>query len=290
MILEHSFWLKKQGYRQTTIDTANHSLKALAKVCDLMDTEKVKECIAYRNVSEAQKEKLCSIYDRFCKQHDLAWVKPRYRRVLRLPHVPRQDDIVQLINALSRRQGTFVQLIMETGARPGEAWQLRWTDIDSESNSITINNPEKNSNPRRLKVSKALIAKLNALTRKCACVFKVQEDSKFISFVRYFYKARFRISRELNNPNIDLINLKSLRHFKATKTYHETKDLLYTQKILGHRSISSTMTYVHLVDFEEENAFIVKVALNIDEFTLLLESGFEFVADYEGKKILRKRK
>jgi hypothetical protein len=36
--------------------------------------------------------------------------------------------------------------------------------------------------------------------------------------------------------------------------------------------------------------YTVKVASNIDEFTNLLESGFEYVSDYEGKKILRKRK
>jgi len=52
--------LKKQGYRETTIRTASCSLKALAKCCDLRDTEKVKECIAFRDVSEGQKEKLCS--------------------------------------------------------------------------------------------------------------------------------------------------------------------------------------------------------------------------------------
>jgi integrase len=139
---------------------------------------------------------------------------------------------------------------METGARPGEAWQLKWIDIDNENNQITINCPEKNSNPRKLKVSKGMIAKLFALTRKCAYVFKVQDSSKFVSFARYFYKARFRISRELQNPTIDRINLKSLRHFKASQTYYQTKDLLYTQKILGHRSISSTMVYVHLNEFE----------------------------------------
>lgn len=39
-----------------------------------------------------------------------------------------------------------------------------------------------------------------------------------------------------------------------------------------------------------DDAFTVKVASSIDEFTQLLESGFEYVSDYEGKKILRKRK
>ena len=67
--------------------------------------------------------------------------------------------------------------------------------------------------------------------------------------------------------------------------YHRTKDILYVKELLGHKSIKNTLIYTHLVDFEEDNAFIVKVALTIDEFTALLESGFEFVSDYmRGKR------
>jgi hypothetical protein len=45
-----------------------------------------------------------------------------------------------------------------------------------------------------------------------------------------------------------------------------------------------------LIDFEEDNGFTVKVASSLEEFTNLLESGFEYVSDYEGLKICRKRK
>jgi hypothetical protein len=43
-----------------------------------------------------------------------------------------------------------------------------------------------------------------------------------------------------------------------------------------------------LANYSEE--YTVKIASTIDEFTALLESGFEYVSDYEGKKVLRKRK
>jgi hypothetical protein len=72
--------------------------------------------------------------------------------------------------------------------------------------------------------------------------------------------------------------------------YHRTKDILYVKELLGHKSIKNTLVYTHLVSFEEENAYIIKVASTIEEFTQLLESGFEYVSDFEGKKVLRKRK
>jgi len=72
--------------------------------------------------------------------------------------------------------------------------------------------------------------------------------------------------------------------------YHRTKDILYIKELLGHKSLKNTLVYTHLVSFEEENAYIIKVASTIDEFTSLLESGFEYVSEFEGKKVLRKRK
>lgn len=72
--------------------------------------------------------------------------------------------------------------------------------------------------------------------------------------------------------------------------YHRTKDILYVKELLGHKNIQNTLVYTHLVSFEEDDAYVVKIASTIEEFTALLESGFEYITDYEGKKVLRKRK
>ena len=58
---------------------------------------------------------------------------------------------------------------------------------------------------------------------------------------------------------------------------------------MGHRKISTTLRYTQLVEIGEDS-FTVKIASTIDEFTILLESGFEYVSDYGDAKILRKRK
>jgi len=76
-----------------------------------MDPESVKEAIASRAVTEGTKKKLVEIYDRFCRQHGFTWNRPRYRGVERLPHIPLESEIDQLIGALSRRVRTFLQLI-----------------------------------------------------------------------------------------------------------------------------------------------------------------------------------
>jgi len=72
--------------------------------------------------------------------------------------------------------------------------------------------------------------------------------------------------------------------------YHRTKDILFVKELLGHKNIQNTLVYTHLVSFEDDDAYTVRVASSIEEFTVLLESGFEYVSDYEGRKVLRKRK
>ena len=67
-------------------------------------------------------------------------------------------------------------------------------------------------------------------------------------------------------------------------------------KLLGHKSINSTMKYIDLEKaiFGElgNDEFTVRVAQNVKEACDLVEVGFEYVTgDYsDGGKIFRKRK
>jgi integrase len=109
------------------------------------------------------------------------------------------------------------------------------------------------------------------------------------SIRRTYGRIRNIASKKLSNPNLKRITMKTFRHFKATMEYHKTKDILHVQRILGHKNIQNTLVYTHLVNFESDE-WICKVATTIDEVRILIESGFEYVTDYEGKKIFRKRK
>jgi len=71
--------------------------------------------------------------------------------------------------------------------------------------------------------------------------------------------------------------------------YHKTKDIVYVQRMLGHRNIQNTLIYTHLINFSREE-FIVKVASSIQESSELISQGFEYVATQEGKLIYRKPK
>ena len=162
-------------------------------------------------------------------------------------------------------------MLKETGSRPGEAWALKWTDVDSDRRVLCINDPEKNSLPRTFKVSNKLIAMLNNLLRKCEFMFRENPESQLRKFTRNFYKKRITLSEKLQNPRIRKINLKTFRHWKATIEYHKTKDILHVKKILGHVNIENTLVYTHLVNFEDDD-FIAKTARTVDEACQLIEA------------------
>jgi hypothetical protein len=74
--------------------------------------------------------------------------------------------------------------------------------------------------------------------------------------------------------------------------YHETKDIYYVMQKLGHKNIKNTLLYIQLEEalFQGETNYISKVAKTEKETCSLIESGFEYVTEFEGAKIFRKRK
>lgn len=50
--------------------------------------------------------------------------------------------------------------------RSGEAFRLKWKDLDFENKTVSINDPEKHSNSRMVRISDTLIAMLKTLPQK----------------------------------------------------------------------------------------------------------------------------
>jgi integrase/DNA-directed RNA polymerase subunit RPC12/RpoP len=285
-LVEFAWWLKKQGYAEITITERCKLLKTLInRGANLMDPESVKEVIAKQKWSEGRKENAVDAYTSFLLMIGKTWQPPRYKRIEKLPFIPLEGEIDQLIAGCSFRTGVFLQLLKETGMRPGEAIRLEWTDIDPVNRTVKIT-PEKGSNPRILKISATLLERLNALPRKSSRVFG---DIKLKSLQKRFQEQRRKIAAKLKNPRLLKITFTTLRHWKATMEYYKTKDILHVMKMLGHKNIKNTLIYTHLVNFED-NEFICKAAWTLEEASRLVEAGFEYVCDVEGAKLFRKRK
>jgi integrase len=263
--------MRKQGYRHSTVRYCIQALKSIARRANLLQPESAKAYLAYAEISESRKAKLTEDLARFYAYKHLTFDKPNYRRIEKLPFVPLEVEVDQLISGAGKKTTTYLQLIKETGARAGEAWNLRWIDLDPEQRTVNIC-PEKNSNPRQLKISLRLVSMLNALPKRYKFIFRNPDVDPLTSmevFRRLYAAQRWRIARKLQNPRIEQITFKTLRHFKATMEHHRTKDILHVMQMLGHRNIKNTLVYTHLVSFEGDE-YICKTARNVDEAIALV--------------------
>ncbi len=284
-IVDFSFWMLKEGYSKSTIKTRTKILQRLIRLqADLFNPESVKETIAKHTWSSARKCIAIDAYTCFLHMQGLKWDPPIFNRIRKLPFIPTENEIDQLIGGCNSRMATFLQLLKETGVRCGEATQLLWTDLDTVECSIIVT-PEKGSNTRKLKISNKLAAMLNELPKERKTVFNANSDALRKSFTL----QRRHIAFKLKSQRFRQITFHTFRHWKATMEYHKTRDILHVMQVLGHKSIRNKMMYTQLVDFQEDD-YVARIAHSETETCQLIEAGFEFVCDFGVNKVFRKRK
>jgi len=286
-LVEFAWYLKREGYRDSSIRYWSKTLRQLVKLgADLFNPESVKDVIAKQKTwCETTKVNVAACYSVFAKANNIPFTLPRYTTTRKLPFIPTEKELDQLIAGCGKRTATFLQLLKETGMRSGEAWRLEWKDLDTEKRTLRLNNPEKRGNPRMFKLSGKLVSMLSALPKESQRIFPKSLKARRISFCM----QRKKIAEKLKNPRINQITFHTFRHWKATMEYAKTKDILYVKQLLGHKRIEATLIYTQLVNFENDD-YHVKVARTLEEACELVEAGFEYVTDMEDKKIFRKRK
>ncbi len=223
------------------------------------------------------------------KMLGLNWEKPKVNRARRIPFIPLERELDDLIAAASRRTACYLQLLKETGMRAGEALRLKWTDIDFERQTVTLNTPEKGGNPRVWKVSSKLVEMLKTIPRRDVKVFPVTYTDLKCCFLR----LKKKLAHKLGNPRLLRITFHTFRYWKATMEYHKTKDPSYVKEMLGHKKLDTTLLYIQLertLFQTSSDEFTVKVAKTPGEVKALLEVGFDYVCEKDGLMFFRKRK
>jgi hypothetical protein len=106
--------MEKQGYRPATARRAVEALRSLSRRVNLFDTDAVRGFLAKAKVSDGRKERLSNDLARFYRFRDIPFDKPRYRNVEKLPFVPLEPEVEQLVSGMGQKTGTFLQLLRET--------------------------------------------------------------------------------------------------------------------------------------------------------------------------------
>ena len=281
--------LKKRGYCDTTLKTKGERLRFLARHVSLDDPEAVKGFIANQTGwSNGYKQGVAYAYNNYAKINGLPWSLPYFRVEDKLPRIPTEEKINQVI---VRARGKYVlvfSVLRDTGMRPIELERARVRDIDLDTGVITVRTA-KGGLGRSLKVKSQTLAMMKEHLGKHGFGVNDNPFPKRKKMTDRWVRLRNTVARKLKDASFRAIRLYDLRHFVGTMTYHKTKDIVYTQRKLGHRSLKNTMRYVQLIDFEDDE-FTSAVARTLQEACQLIEAGFEYVTEMEGAQIFRKRK
>ena len=287
LILEFAWHMKKKGLADTTIKNRSKLLNLLAqKGADFMDTNSVETVLATETWKIPLKHELVAAYYAFCKYRKVAWEKVKVNYEPKQVYTPTEEEINFLIGRCGKRLATFLMILRETGARKGEALKIRYADVNSNTNEISINYPEKNGKSRKVKVTERTIAMINALPKKHGDNLFSTNPHAFDSTFNYTRKAS---ADKLQNPNIRLIHFHTFRYLRGRKEYRKHKDVYEAKYLLGHKSILSTQRYTEGEEFQGDEYYSAE-AKTKEEAKQLIEAGYSYVTDVDGFKLFSKPK
>lgn len=168
-----------------------------------------------------------------------------------LPYVPTRKEVQYFIDTLpSLKQQAMVALMYSSGLRVGEVCQLKYSDIQRSSMRIRLTKT-KNRSERYAILSKKALDLLTeywyAYGRPTDWLFPAKQDptrpckTSILGYQVLEHRKKLGM-----NPKL---NCHSFRHAFGTHLYESGTDLLTIKELLGHKSLTSTVIYIHLASY-----------------------------------------
>lgn len=282
--------LKRDGKAETTLISLSRNLDHLSRHIDIGNPIKVTSYISNLQVKNSYKNRLLNSYSHFIEFYKIEYKLHYYQKQSKLVNPPTTEQLQSLISASRYPLSLKLWVLMETGLRKIELCNLNTNDFNSQTQTLHPTTA-KGGNPRILKLSDALTAQLTKYIKENK---RQPTESLFNTTTKSLSNAyinlRKRTAIKLTQPELTKIRLHDFRHYYGTKLYQETKDILFVKQQMGHKSLNSTLIYTHILQFENNDNYTVKVATTIEQETELIEHGFTFVTNRDNIHIYKKRK
>lgn len=173
---------------------------------------------------------------------------PLRRFDLYLPFVPTKEEVRTFISAFTDlKQKAMLVLMYSAGLRVGEVCHLRYEDISRSQMRIHVTHG-KNRSDRYAILSPIALDILTrywfAYGKPTGYLFPLQRGGDKPIYTFYISRYMAMMEDTLGWPH--RFTCHSLRHAFGTHLYENGVDILTIKELLGHKSLSSTMLYVHL--------------------------------------------
>jgi integrase len=281
--------MKTNAYSPQTVTRYERTLITLAKRnADIFNPESVKAVISKQAWANGTKQSAVNTIRLFYKVYKIKCETefPEWKRDDRMIFIPLEQELDQLIAGCRGKLCIFLQTLKETAMRYGETLALTWKDYDIATLTLNVNTPEKHSNPRACKISPTLATMINSLPHDKQTIFGYSGRE---AVRRHFQRARKRIAKNLQNPRLLQIHFHTFRHWKATRELHRTNNVYLVMKLLGHKSLSNTQRYLHLLP-ELSDDYVCEIATTTQQVKKLVEDGYDYVQTTNGNEYIYKKR
>jgi len=144
----------------------------------------------------------------------------------------------------------FIVLQLHTGMRPSEGAGLTWAQVDFDGRIIDLQQTK--TDPRRVPLTVSALAILSELVPdkgyKCKDFIFLPRNPKMTYRRRPNQYFRESFEAAVKRAKIEDFHMHDLRHTAASYMIMNGIDLRTVADILGHKTISMTMRYTHLLD------------------------------------------
>jgi integrase len=183
-------------------------------------------------------------------------------RLLKVPEQPflflRREQATKFLALAAEKapnDAPLYQAAIYTGARMGELYGLRWSDLDLEGQQVTIARSyeqpfPKSKKPRHIPMGPELAATLRAWRGRCpspaGLVFPMPDGT--MRTRERAPRGFAELAEAVRVPGKDAITFHDLRHTAASLMVMSGVNLRTVQRMLGHSTVTVTEKYAHLAD------------------------------------------
>lgn len=176
---------------------------------------------------------------------------PRMKRTPKFPVIPSREEVLTLLNSTTNlKHKTILLLIYGSGLRVSEVAKLRIKDICSKTMRIRVENAKHNTN-RYTILSQTALEVLRQYFKSYFTknykpndwLFPGQKPGKHIS-VKTIKNTLIMLRDNLQFDSD--ISAHTLRHCFSTHSLEDGIDPVFIQQMLGHKSLKTTLTYLHM--------------------------------------------
>lgn len=253
-----------------TVEEKMRHLKAFAKYVALsyppeqLIVEQVTIELARNFISHIQKTKTNKTANRYLRNLNACWnwnirqgenIGNPFSNVEKYPEevfvkkVPSTEDVISAIMAANRFQADFLQLLLQTAARPGEIRKLKWEDVFFDRRMIRLWTRKRKGGAMTPRPALMTRTMREILERR----WKENKNSPWVftdpttgeKYERNAKDIREMTRRLCDKAEVPYFDMYSLRHYVSQRVIDSGKAKpVDIQKLLGHQRLTTTDNYI----------------------------------------------